>query len=237
MLTQYLKNYYSQNGEDGVIDHLFDLLEINDGTMVEFGAWDGKYLSNTFYHYEKRKNFNMILIENELGKFRALEENFKNDKKVTCINVEVQTDPTSEHSLSRLLENNIVGDFQLLSIDVDGPDFKIWCSLDREKYKPKIVIIENDKWIYDSERVVMYDDFDQAGYKLVCVTGNFIFVRKEFYSLLQEEMDKDPDYHYYNCTHVDLELYLNRITKKEYDEALKQNRTWVLRNTTEETVK
>ena len=50
------KNYYSQNGEDGVIDFLFKKLKINSGVLVEIGAWDGIHLSNTYRQFEKNKN-------------------------------------------------------------------------------------------------------------------------------------------------------------------------------------
>jgi len=37
----FIKNVYSQNGEDGVIEKIFKDLEIIDGVVCEFGAWDG----------------------------------------------------------------------------------------------------------------------------------------------------------------------------------------------------
>ena len=37
------KNIFSQNGEDGIIEYIFDKLNISEnGTFIEFGAWDGK---------------------------------------------------------------------------------------------------------------------------------------------------------------------------------------------------
>ena len=54
MFEKFKKNYYSQNGEDGIIQELIKLLNINDNSWCcEFGAWDGKNSSNTFYLIEK----------------------------------------------------------------------------------------------------------------------------------------------------------------------------------------
>lgn len=45
-LLDYMWNKYSQAGQDGIIKHIFKTLNIQSGHFVEFGAWDGIYLSN-----------------------------------------------------------------------------------------------------------------------------------------------------------------------------------------------
>jgi hypothetical protein len=45
------KNVYSQNGEDGIIDYILNKIPDKDNWCCEFGAWDGKYLSNTYESY------------------------------------------------------------------------------------------------------------------------------------------------------------------------------------------
>lgn len=45
---RFKNNIYSQNGEDGIIQYIFDKLNIKNGNFIEFGAWDGKHLSNTY---------------------------------------------------------------------------------------------------------------------------------------------------------------------------------------------
>ena len=62
--SKYVKNIISQNGEDGVIEQLFSDLNITDGIVVEFGAWDGVYLSNIFNLW-KNKGFKALLIEGD----------------------------------------------------------------------------------------------------------------------------------------------------------------------------
>ena len=46
-LQDFKKNYHSQGGEDGIIEKILEEAEIEDGLFVEFGAWDGVFLSNT----------------------------------------------------------------------------------------------------------------------------------------------------------------------------------------------
>ena len=48
MFLEFRKNNYSQNGEDGVLEKITNLLELNNLELCEFGAWDGIQGSNTF---------------------------------------------------------------------------------------------------------------------------------------------------------------------------------------------
>lgn len=62
-LNSYQKNIYSQFGEDGIIQRIFEILPVTDEKWcVELGAWDGIYLSNT-HHLIKNKQWNGVLIE------------------------------------------------------------------------------------------------------------------------------------------------------------------------------
>lgn len=69
-LIKYRKNYYSQNGEDGVIEEILKRMGIKQGWFVEFGAWDGKYLSNTYALVEK--GWKGVEIEGDKTKFEKL---------------------------------------------------------------------------------------------------------------------------------------------------------------------
>ena len=50
MFQEYRKNFFSQNGEDGVIQEILKRLKLNskEKWCCEFGAWDGIHGSNTF---------------------------------------------------------------------------------------------------------------------------------------------------------------------------------------------
>lgn len=48
VLERYASSVTSQDGEDGILEHIFERLGVGKGFCIEFGAADGHYLSNTF---------------------------------------------------------------------------------------------------------------------------------------------------------------------------------------------
>ena len=82
MLSNFKKNVYSQNGEDGILQELLRKINLEkNGWCCEFGAWDGKNGSNTF-NLVKNFNFNAIYIENDEKKFKDLKKTAKEYPKI-----------------------------------------------------------------------------------------------------------------------------------------------------------
>jgi hypothetical protein len=136
-IIKHRKNYYSQSGEDGLLEYLLSKLPQKTKWCVEFGAWDGIYLSNTYYFISKH-NYKSVLIEADPVKFETLQNNLKKYESI-CFNRFVEI--FGENTLDNILKlTPIPKEFDLLSIDVDGNDYQIWNSLNN--YQPKIIIIE-----------------------------------------------------------------------------------------------
>jgi len=136
-LNNYKRQVYSQDGEDGIIEKIFDTLKIKKGWYCEFGAGDGNWISNT--KYLREKGWNGVLIEGDEESFNNLVLNYSNDKSLTIIKKYV--DCEEGNNIDDILKNtDIPKDFDLISIDVDGNDLWIWDSI--KKYNPKIVVVE-----------------------------------------------------------------------------------------------
>ena len=136
--NKYKKNIHSQNGEDGIIEELLKRLEINNGWVCEFGAWDGVYLSNTFNLV--KKNFNAVFIEGDSNKYKDLLKTVEKYTNIVPVNAFIEHNNT-KNSLDNILKTtDIPLDFDILSIDIDSYDYQVWKSL--QIYKPKIIIIE-----------------------------------------------------------------------------------------------
>lgn len=180
------KNIYSQNGEDGIIEYLFEKLNIHDnGTCCEFGSWDGKHLSNTF-RLVKERNFKALYIEGDPEKYKELLKTCEE-----CTNI-VPVCEYVNNNLDDIFERvNFPMDIDLLSIDIDSSDYEVWKSIN--KVNPKIIIIEPDntvpEWINEpiypvrpdggANPTIMKILGKEKGYTFVCSTGNLFFVRND----------------------------------------------------------
>jgi hypothetical protein len=185
-MLEFRKNIHSQNGEDGIIEHLFDKLNITDnGTCCEFGSWDGKHLSNTF-RLVKERNFKALYIEGDPEKYKDL---LKTREEYTNI---VPVCEYVNNNLDDIFERmNFPFDIDILSIDIDSSDYEVWKAI--HKVNPKILIIEPDNTIPEWNNEPVYPVRPdgganptilkllgkEKGYTFVCSTGNLFFVRND----------------------------------------------------------
>ncbi len=199
-LNSARQNIYSQFGEDGIINRIFEIIPTEKKSWcVEFGAWDGIHLSNT-HNLIKHNGWNGILIEGKKSRFKKLIKNYLNNSNVILLNKYVSFE--GENSLDTILNaTEIPVDFDLLSIDVDGNDYHIWNSLSR--YRPKVVIIEFNPTIPRDIHFVQARDQSvnhgnsilsivtlakSKGYEMIAATKcNAFFVEKAFYPLFDIE--------------------------------------------------
>jgi hypothetical protein len=173
-LIFWADNVFSQNGEDGIIQKIFDIIGTGaDGNRspraIEFGAWDGFYLSNTAALWSQDNSsdgnaWSAILIEADKIKYKKLKENLL-DKGYSSARVlpllgmvgtgniaETEDDSPSKssrsvgQSLEKILEREGIvfdgkeNEFALLSIDVDSHDLQILNTL--RKLRPRVIICE-----------------------------------------------------------------------------------------------
>jgi hypothetical protein len=82
-LSDFKYNVYSQNGEDGIIEEIFNWLPKDklDHWCVEFGAWDGIHLSNTC-NLVRHSNYKAVLIEADKKRYKQLLSNFPSDNVI-----------------------------------------------------------------------------------------------------------------------------------------------------------
>jgi hypothetical protein len=194
--STYLRNYSrdvtSQYGEDGIISKILDLIGRKHDWCVEFGAWDGKYLSNT-WDLINQKGWRGVLIEGDKERAERLAASHAaRAGEVFVENAVVGWE--GENSLDNILGRTpIPGDFDLLSIDIDGNDWHVWNKL--TNYRPRLVVVEFNPsasnelfFVQDADPslnqgaslLAFIDLGKQKGYELVATSlANAFFVRDE----------------------------------------------------------
>jgi len=194
-LSDYGKDFFSQRGEDGILEKVFEIIGDGSRWCVEFGAWDGKHLSNTHYLMAE-KGWSGVFVEADNERYKELLETYKNNKNAICVNAFVNF--TGDFALDAILERTKTPkNFDLLSIDIDGNDYHVWESL--KAFTPRVVIIEFNPTIPPDIEFVQPRDMrvNQGssiasfvalakikGYELVAATElNAIFVRRELFHL------------------------------------------------------
>ena len=123
-LKNYERSVYSQSGEDGVLQRLFEVIGERSRFFVEFGAGDGLALSNTA-HLRLDHGWDGLLME---GSERA-------DGEV------VRRAFISAENVNSLFERyEVPSVFDLLSIDIDGNDYWVWQAI--QGFVPRVVVVE-----------------------------------------------------------------------------------------------
>lgn len=185
---------FAQNNEDIIVDRIFKKFKITRTQFsVEFGGWDGIYLSNIAY-FTKKYNDKLLFIEGDSRRVKDGVNNYTGNNNVLFENSFVSY--LGENSLDKILiRNKIPKNFDILSIDIDGNDFHVWDSL--KSFSPSIVIIEYNFTIPNEVDYVQEKNFkinqgssakslcdlaEEKGYTLVEVTkSNLIFLMSKYF--------------------------------------------------------
>ena len=199
-VLRFKQNLYSQNGEDGIIEYIFKKMNIIEGNFIEFGAWDGKHLSNTYKLF--LENWSGIYIESDVEKYKVLKKNFEKENRITCINSLVGFDENDNLDILIKKSRHLNKNFDFFSIDVDGLDYFIFKKLNI--YLPKVICIEVNAGhspLYDKEIPIniasnnigqsiklMCDIAFQKNYFPLCYTGNLFFIKNEYRDIFKDDL-------------------------------------------------
>ncbi|HEX2579774.1 MAG TPA: hypothetical protein VHK67_05175 [Rhabdochlamydiaceae bacterium] len=172
-LSSYETSLYSQNGEDGILSKLFQLIEPTTRYCVEFGADEGFTNSNTYLL--RKQEWNCLLLD-------RMHEN---------PNINLHKEFITAENITALFDKyNVPHDLDLLSIDIDYNDFYIWKALD-EKFKPAVVLIEyNAAHLPLEDKVVKYLPYfcgDGTNYFGASILALYNLGRSKGYSLVYAE--------------------------------------------------
>lgn len=199
-LRDFAYNKYSQWGEDGIIEKVFNIIGTTSKIAVELGANDGFYFSNTALLWSTQ-GWHGVLIEGNKNDFPAL---MRNTQSFNCLPICAFIGIEENTNLETILrKNNVPEQIDLLSIDIDGNDYYVFDSL--KTLHPRVIIVEYNPTL--PAALDLYQPYDAAttsqgfgcsvgalnriaetkGYKLICITTtNCFFVQQELFNLFDK---------------------------------------------------
>jgi hypothetical protein len=191
-LNQKIKNVTSQCGQDGIFQAMLEVIRASNKWCCEFGAWDGKYLSNT-WNLIANHGWTGVLIEGDPAKFAELQNTHANNKVMAYSEFVSFEGPNRLDEILR--RAGAPRDLDMLSIDIDGNDWHVWESL--RDFRPRIVCIEfnptisNDVYFVQDRDpnirqgcslLALIDLAKEKGYELVATPSwDGIFVPQELF--------------------------------------------------------
>lgn len=203
-LNKYLEKVNAQCGEDGIFRYIFEVIGTTSKYAIEFGGWDGIYLSN-IRNLIIEQGFSGLFIEGDSEKVKDCINNYKDNDNVDVYEgfVGYEGDNTLDNILKKV---DAPKEIDFLSIDIDGYDYHVWDAF--KEYKPRVVIIEHNPSIPNDINYINPKSSTEfkgtssianialgvrKGYSLIAVTDfNCIFVvNEEFekFGILDNSLD------------------------------------------------
>ena len=209
---KYRKDNFTSTGNDGIIEKIFDTLNVKNGTFIEFGAWDGIKRANCRKLF--LEGWSGIFIESNPLRYIQLWWNYRNSRNIRTIFSKVKN--KGKYKLDNLVKSEKKIDF--ISIDIDGLDFSIFESINKlsplvfcieggqmlDPYHPRVPQ-EIEKQNIQQSLNVIKDIAEKKNYKILCTYQDTFLIRSDLSKLFQ--IDENIDRLYVNG----LEASYNRL--------------------------
>jgi len=140
-LERYERSVFSQNGEDGILARLFDILGTTNTFFVEFGTGgDGRQRNTRFL--EEKHGWRGLLMD------KCADEDHGRVRKESI---------TAENINALFEKYDVPHEFDLLSIDIDGNDYWVWKAV-HQQFRPRVLVMEyNASFAPPERRTITYD--------------------------------------------------------------------------------
>jgi hypothetical protein len=149
-LQLHERKVFSQNGEDGLLLHIFDRIGAPHKNFIEFGIEDGTECNsaNLAIHFGWHGLFlegSPSLAERARAFYHQRHGLRPQDVQVVCAFI------TKENVNELFASHGFKGEIDLLSVDIDGNDYWVWQAID--VINPRVVAVEYNA-SFGSERAI-----------------------------------------------------------------------------------
>jgi hypothetical protein len=217
-LVPYNMKVYSQNGEDGIIQEIFNRIGTTNKVFVEFGVGNGLENNTLTLLFS---GWCGLWIEGSNDFVQSIQENYPSvlkSKQLQLVHSFITRD-----NIDAIISNHIEEtEIDLLSIDIDGNDYYVLDAI--QSVTPRVIVLEyNPKFIPPIEYCITYNEthawdnsdhfgaslksfeklLSKKGYSLVgceLVGSNAFFVRND---LLADHFisDNSAEFHFEPARH------------------------------------
>ena len=230
-INKYEKKTTSQNGEDGIIKHIFDNIGVTNKKTCEFGFhWNEANTLNLM-----KNNWNCLFIDGNISHVNLFNQYYKNNftnSNAICHNINID-------NINQILtQNNFVDEVDFLSIDIDGNDYfvlknitccnpRVICAEYNASFGPHLKVSIPHNGIRTDQKVDYWGASYMAfinllsNYNLVAVVAgvNLFFIRKDI-PLNNLEVIENAWQPPYESTYQDNKpIHENRL-KEQYDKLI-----------------
>jgi len=135
-LTRHGYKVYSQNDEDGIIAEIFSRIGMTNRIFVEFGVETGVECNTVKLLVEGWRGLWIEADPASAASIRDIFSSFIASRQLTLVESRV----TAENIDALIASGGIVGEIDLLSIDIDYNDYWVWRAI--KQINPRLVAIE-----------------------------------------------------------------------------------------------
>jgi len=150
-LTQYEFKVFSQWGEDGIIQHLVNSIDIKNKTFIEFGVQD--FLESNCRFLLMKDDWRGFVIDGSTANIQRLKNSYFYWKhQLDAVDQFI----TKENINELLALSGFAEDVGILSVDLDGNDYHILNAI--TNFKPRILICEYNPYFGGVRKITIpYD--------------------------------------------------------------------------------
>ena len=149
-ISRYEHKGFSQHGEDGIIEEIFNRIGTSSRYFVEFGCGRNGLENNT--HLLLLKGWQGLWMDGDPVHVKAISEKFQ--KLISSKRLSVGSAMITAENINGLFDQfKVPQEFDLLSIDIDGNDYWVWEAI--KGFSPRVVVIEYNSVFPSSMKWVM----------------------------------------------------------------------------------
>ena len=216
---------YSQFGEDGIVQHIVNNIDISRKVFIEFGV-ENYVESNTRFLLKNNDWAGLVMdgSEENINFIRHDDIYWLHNIKAVCKFI------TAENINDIFIENGITGKIGILSIDIDGNDYWVWKAIN--VVDPDVVICEyNSRYGKEKAVTIPYDPnfvrFNAHYSGIYCgasIRALTLLANRKGYALVAGNQKGN------NLFFVKRELLNENVPEKSIDDVYKKNQFREARN-------